>query len=151
MIYDYSFSSEWDYLEVNWTQPRFLPEWYQATHRYVCTMKATSAYNYEMKNYVRTNQHYLSSGTTSFRLSNLCVRSSWTLILKAVYNPAGIDSGIAMTGRMLSKATRKRNSAFGQFIITLGTFMFTIRYAHGARAIIDNNELKQKEIKHYWN
>ena len=127
MIRGHSLASGSNYLEVNWTQPRFLPEWYQATHRYICTMKATSEFNYKMKNYVITNHHYLSSGTTSFRLSNLCVRSTWTLLLKAVYNLAGIDSGISITRPKLDIATSKRNSALGDLvIITLGNFMFII-------------------------
>ena len=122
MIYHYSFTCEWDYLEINWTQPRFLPEWYQVTHKYTCTVNAASVFNYEMESYVITNQHYLSSGTTSFRLSNLCVRSAWTLILKAVYNPASIDSGIMITGPTFTKTTSKRNSALGDFLILVGYF-----------------------------
>ena len=105
MIRRYSLSFGFGYFEINWTKPRFLPEWYEATHHYICTMKTTPAFKY-----VITNQHYLSSGTTSFRISNLCIRSAWKLILKAVYNPASIDSGISITGPTLSKARGKKTS-----------------------------------------
>ena len=89
---------------------------------------------------------------TSFRLSNLCVRRTWTLILKAVYNPASIDSGITITGPTFTKATRKKNSALSNFLILLGYFyVYNSICMREARANIYNNKLKQKEIKHDWN
>ena len=103
MIHGRSLVSGSDYVELNWTHPNFLPERYQVTYK--CIMKATATPKFGMKYHVMTNTQYLSSGTTSFRISGLRPSSTWKLILIAVYNRASIDSGITRTGSTLDKAT----------------------------------------------
>ena len=153
MIRGYSLASGSDYYEINWNQPRFLPERYQVTCWYNCTMKATSGFKYGMKNYVIISQHYLSSVATSFRISNPHMRSSWMLILLAVYNQASIDSGIAIAKTSLAEDKCKKSSALGDFIheITLGylyAYNFIFVYAKPKQKLMTKS--RTKSMQHYW-
>ena len=107
MIRTHSLASGSDYVELNWTHPKFLPERYQLN--YVCTMKPPCAPNRDMNHSVTRNAQNLSSDTTSVRVSDLRPSSICMLFLLAVYNPASIDSGIWVTGTTLSKNKGKRN------------------------------------------
>ena len=107
MIRNHSLASGMDYVELNWTHPKFLPERYQL--KYMCTMKRTCAPNHNINQSVMTNAQNLSSNTTSVRVFDLRPSSICMLFLLAVYNPASIDSGIWVFGRTLSEDTSKRN------------------------------------------
>ena len=110
MIHDCSLSTGLDYIELNWTHPRFLPESYQL--KYNCTLKVTSKYNDNEKNYIEEKTKKLISDTNSVTIPDLRPSSICTLILVAVYNPASIDSGIKLTGTTSDERTSKRNSWF---------------------------------------
>ena len=120
MIHDLSLFSGSDYVELIWTCPRFPPGSYQVS--YMCTVKDRFMLKHDKKNYITKNIQYLSSGTTSFRISDLRPRSKCTLILLAVYNRASIDSGITITGATLDEATSKGNLGLNDFMIPLGYF-----------------------------
>lgn len=106
MIRGHFMASGSDYVELIWTRPKFLPEKYQVT--YTCTVMTRFTPNDDKKNRITSNTQYLSSGTTSFRISDLCPRSICTLILLAVYNRASIDSGITITGTTENEGTSKK-------------------------------------------
>ena len=107
MIRNHSLASGMDYVELNWTHPKFLPERYQL--KYMCTMKPTCAPNHNINQSVMTNVQSLSSNTTSVRVIDLRRSSICMLFLLAVYNPASIDSGIWVFGTTLSEDASKRN------------------------------------------
>ena len=107
MIRTHSLASGLDYVELNWTHPKFLPERYQLD--YMCIVKPTCTPNQEMGQSVTTSEQNLSSDTTSVRISNLHPNSICMLFLLAVYNPASIDSGIVITGTTFDEGTSKRN------------------------------------------
>ena len=73
-------------------------------------MKPTYKPSNDRMNYVTTTTETLSSDTTSFTISDLRRGSICILILLAVYNPANIDTGIAITGATLDQDTSKRKS-----------------------------------------
>ena len=92
MIRTYSIVSGLNYVELNWTHLKFLPQKYQL--KYMFTMKARRTSENVKKNCHVTRTKNLCYDTTSARKSDLCPSSNYTLILVAVYNPASIDSGI---------------------------------------------------------
>ena len=128
MIHDYSISSGLDYVELNWTHPKFLPERYQL--KYVCTMKPTSESKHVKSDYIRKRTTKLSSYTTIYKIADLHPSTICNLILLAVYNPASIDKGIFMTQTTLEHHTSKISSCLGDFIITLGYYLFLQFYIH---------------------
>ena len=105
MIHTHPLVSGSNYVELNWTRPKFLPKGYQLM--YFCTMKPTSTPNYDMNNSVTANAHNLSSDTTFVRICDLLPGSICTLFLLAEYNPASIDLGIVITGTTLDEDTSK--------------------------------------------
>ena len=105
MIGDHSVAPGPHYIELNWCLPKFLPERYQI--KYVCTMKPTYTPDHSENNYVMTNTQNLSSDSTSITISDIRSSSICMLILLAVYNPASIDTGIAITGTTLDEDPRK--------------------------------------------
>ena len=117
MIRDHLLASGSDYVQLIWTYPQFVPETYQVT--YTCTMISRFTPTYDMKYNITSTTQYLSSDTTSFRISDLRPRSNCTLILLAVYNWASVDSGITITGTTIDEDTSKKYFGLNHFIITL--------------------------------
>ena len=119
MIRAYSLAPVLDYIELNWTNPKFLPERYQL--KYMCTMKRTAKYKPGNTNYIVNKTKNLSSVTTSVIISDLHPSSICTVILLAVYNPASTDTGIAFKGVSLGEHTSTCKWNFGSrdFIATL--------------------------------
>ena len=111
MIHNYSLARGLDYIELNWTQPKFLPERYQL--RYMCTKQVTPKHKNIEKNYIKERTRNLSSDTNLVRIVDLRPSSVCTLILVAVYNPASIDSGIKITGTTLDECPSKENLVCG--------------------------------------
>ena len=105
-----SFVSGLDYFKLNWTHPKFLPEKYRLN--YFCTVKPTSTIKHGKNNSFMENAQNLSSNTTSVRISELRPNSICMVFLLAVYNPASIDSGIAITGMTSSGDTSKKIFSF---------------------------------------
>ena len=110
MILSHSVASGPDYVKLNWTSPKYGPEMYMYQLKYVCTLKPIYMPSNDTVNYVTTRTQTLSSDITSFSISDLNPRSICILILLTVYNPASIDTGIAITGATLDEDTRKTNS-----------------------------------------
>ena len=108
MIHAHSVASGSDYVELNWTRPNFQPERYQL--KYVCTSKPMCTFSDDINNYIRTQAQNLSSDTTFFTILNLRPCSICMLFLLAVYNPASIDSGLAITGSTLDRDVRNVSS-----------------------------------------
>ena len=102
MILSHSIDSGKDFVELRWI-PRFEPERYQL--KYVCAPKPTRMPNRDNDYYVITNTRHLNSSTTSSRVSNLPLDSICMFFLLAAYNPASIDTGIAITGTTLDQRT----------------------------------------------
>ena len=107
MIHSHSVASGQDYVKLNWTHPKFQPERYHLKH--VCTMMPTCTPRNDTNQYITTRTQNLSSDTTSVTVSDLRPSSICMLILLAVYNPASIDSGIAITGSTLDEHAREIN------------------------------------------
>ena len=126
MIHIYSIISGLNYVELNWTHPKFLPQKYQL--KYMFTMKARRTSKNVKKKRRMTRTKNLRYDTTSTRISDLCPSSNYTLILVAVYNPASIDSGIKIEGCTLDEATRKSDLSLGDFIIKLGYCLCVRKY-----------------------
>ena len=150
MIHAYSLATGLDYVEVNWTHPRFLPESYQLKYR--CAVKVTSNYKAVNKIYITGRTKNLTSDSISFRIFNLRPGSTCTLILLAVYNPASIDSGVVITGNT-DEQPSKRNSGLCDFIRThLVTFHVTIPVCICTKP--QSTSLRQqslsKQVKHSW-
>ena len=101
MIRSHSVASGLDSVKLNWTHPKFRPERYQLN--YVCTMKPTCTPRNDTNHYITTKTQNLSSDATSVTIPDLRPSSVCMLILLAVYNPASIDSGIAITGTTLNE------------------------------------------------
>ena len=116
MIHSHSVSSGTDYVKVKWRHPRFQPERYQI--KYECTMKTTSKARQDPNHSMNTKTRYVSASITSFTISDLLPGSICMLTLLAEYNPASIDTGIAITAPTLN-ATWKIYSGLHSFIITL--------------------------------
>ena len=106
MIRTYSLATGLDYIELNWTNPKFLPERYQL--KYMCTMKGTSKYKDGNINYIVNKTKNISSVTTSVIISDLHP-SICTVILLAVYNPASTDTGIQFKGVTIGEHTNTCN------------------------------------------
>ena len=106
MIRLHSLVSESDYVKLNWTRPEFLPEMYQL--KYTVTMKTIYTSIHEINDSVMTKTLNLSSEITSVIISGILPSSICTMNLLAVFNPASIDSGLAITGTMLDAVTSKR-------------------------------------------
>ena len=117
MIRSHSVASGPDYVKLNWTHPKFQPERYKLKH--VCTMKPTCTPRNATNQYITTKTQILSSDTTSVTIADLRPSSICMLILLAVYNPASIDSGIAITGTTLDEDGREINSGLHNFITTV--------------------------------
>ena len=64
-------------------------------------MKTAVTLSHDKHHSITTNKQNLSSGTTSVTIHDLRPRSICMLFLLAVYNPASIDSGIAIIGSTL--------------------------------------------------
>ena len=122
MISSHFVDSGPDYVKLNWTQPKFLPERYQVT--YVCILKPTCTPSPNTSRYIVTRTQNLSSDTTSITVSNLHQRSTCMLILLAVYNPASIDTGIAIAGATLDEDAREIYSGLQQFRNILVVYFF---------------------------
>ena len=99
MIHSHSVASGPDTIELYWSQPKFPPERYQLM--YVCTIKPSCMLSHDANHFVMTKTLNLSSDTTYVTISDLHPSSNCILILLAVYNPASIDSGIAIAGSTL--------------------------------------------------
>ena len=107
MIRIHSFVSGSDYVELNWIHPKFLPEKYRL--KYFCTVNSTSNPNQTKNDFIIENSQNLSSDTTDVRISELRPSSICVLFLLAVYNPASIDSGIAIRGMTSCENSSKKN------------------------------------------
>ena len=107
MIHLHSLVTESNYVKLNWTRPKFLPEMYQL--KFAVTMKPIYASIQETSDSVVTKTVNLSSEITSVKISSLLPRSICTMNLLAVFNPASIDSGLAITGTAVAAVTSKRN------------------------------------------
>ena len=107
MIQGYSLATGLDYIELNWTYPKFLPERYQL--KYMCTMKRTAKYKPGNTIYNVNKTKNLSSVTASVIISDLHPSSICTVILLAVYNLASTDTGIAFNGVLLGEHTNTCN------------------------------------------
>ena len=103
MIHTHPLAAGLDYVQLNWTHPKFLPERYQL--QYLCIVKPTCTPNHDMNQAITTSEETLSLATTFVRISNLRPNSICMLFLLAVYNPASIDSGIVITGPTLDEDT----------------------------------------------
>ena len=108
MIRTHSIVSGSDYIELNWTHPKFLPEKYKL--KYVCTKNPTCTPVLERYYNIITSARNLSSDTTVVRVSNLRPSSICTLFLLAVYNQASTDSGIWIPGTTLDENKSKKHS-----------------------------------------
>ena len=129
MIRDHLLALGSDYVKLSWTHPQFLPEMYQVT--YTCTTMTRFTTKYDMKNNITSNTQYLSSDTTSFRISDLLPRSNCTLVLLAAYNRASIDSGITITGTTVDEGASKKNFGLDNFVVTLGYYHVYYSTLHG--------------------
>ena len=109
MICTHSLTTGSDYIALNWTRPKFLPEKYILNVQCASSLKPTCTFKSDKNKYVRTNAQCLTSDTTSVTISELRPKSVCMLLLIAVYNPASIDSGIVITGKTLNEGTSKRN------------------------------------------
>ena len=117
MIRSHSLASGSDYVKLNWTHPKFQPESYQL--KYVCTMKPTCTTRNDTDEYITTKTENLSSNTTSVTIPDLRPSSICMLILLAMYNPASIDTGIAIIVTTLDVDAREINPGLHYFIIPL--------------------------------
>ena len=109
MISTHSIATGLEYIELNWTRPKFLPGKYLLHVQYARTLKPRCTFKNDKNIYVKINAQCLTSDTTSVRISELRPKSVCVLLLFAVYNPASIDSGIVITGKTLDEGTSKRN------------------------------------------
>ena len=125
MIRSHSLHTGSDYLELNWTPPEYLPEKYilHVQVQYGCSLKPHRKFKTDNNEYVMTNAQYLTSDRTSVRISNLRPRSVCTLYLLAMYNPASLDSGIAITGTTLDEGSSKGNSYLRNYCNNLSNRM----------------------------
>ena len=123
MIRNYSLATGLDYIELNWTSPKFLPERYQL--KYMCTVKGTSKNKAGNTIYNVNKTKNLSSVTTFVIISDLHPSSICTVILLAVYNPASTDTGIQFKGVTLGEhtSTCKVKLWFSDFIAILDYFL----------------------------
>ena len=117
MIHSVSPATGLHYLELNWNHPKFLPERYQL--KFICTMKYIFKYKNDNENYTLEGTKSLTSNGTSARISNLRPGTVYKVSLLAVYNPASIDSGIAITRTTLNEYISKRNFGLKEFKITI--------------------------------
>ena len=109
MICTHSLSTGSDYIKLNWSRPKFLPEKYLLHVQYASTLKPRCTFKNERKKYFKENAQCLTSNTTSVRISDLRPSSVCTLLLLAVYNPASIDLGIVIRGKTSDEGISKRN------------------------------------------
>ena len=141
MIRTYSLATGLNYIELNWANPKFLPERYQL--KYMCTMKGTSKNKAGNINYIVNKTKNLSSVTTFVIISDLHPSSICTVILLAVYNPASTDTGIQFKGVTLGEhtSTCKVKLCFQWFHSnTWLLFMFTNIYTCIYEATANINE-----------
>ena len=136
MISSHSISSGPDYVKLNWTHPKFQPERYQM--KYVCTMKPACTPRNDTNHYVTTKTQSISWETTFVTVSNLRPSSKCMLFLVAVYNPASIDTGIAITGTTLDEDAINISSGLHNFMITTVFFMLSMCNEQQATSIIIN-------------
>ena len=108
MIHTYLLATGSHYLELNWNNPRYLPQSYQL--KYMCTSKNMSKYQNFNENYILEGTKCLTSNTSSARISNLPPGAICTLFLLAVYNPASIDYGIVIIKSTSNEFIHKKNS-----------------------------------------
>ena len=127
MIDSHSVVSGKDHIMLKWRRPRFQPERYQLTYK--CTMNTTSKPSQDTNHSINAKTQNVSSNITSFTISGLLPSSIYLLILLAVYNPASIDTGIAITATTLS-ATWKIYTGLYSFIITFVMVVFVILLIH---------------------
>ena len=123
MIHSHSVKSGSDYVELIWTRPKFFPKRYQLID--VCTKKPTCTHRHKNSTYVTKRMQNLSSDCNSVKISDLRPSSICILLLLAVYNPASIDTGIAIIGAVLDEDTRNITSGQGYFITMINyCYMF---------------------------
>ena len=120
----HSLASGFDFVELNWTQPKFLPERYQLMC--VCVTKPSRTPSPYSNDSVLTIKQNLSSDTTSIRVSHLRPSSKCMLFLLAVHNPASIDSGIMVTGATSDVDTSKKNVCKADFIVTFCNCLYVL-------------------------
>ena len=106
MIHTCSFSSGMDYVELEWTRPKFPPQSYTVT--YLCS--EMNMPHSSRTAYVHTMTQQLSSEIHSIRIFDLRPSSICTVNLVAVYNPASIDSGIVLNVTTLAEDGSKKGS-----------------------------------------
>ena len=94
-------NSGFDYVELLWTQPLYLPFKYKLTFSCKCTLENVT------HNYIVPEGVHLSSNCSSFRVSSLFLESECSLRLLAVYNPASIDPGVTTTVATLGRTDCK--------------------------------------------
>ena len=80
-----------DYAGLRWDRPDYDPTKYEV--RYLCKLFAEKA------DFIDSVTEILESNATNFRVDYLREDVMCSINLKAVYNPASIDSGIAVTVR----------------------------------------------------
>ena len=114
MIRSHFVGSGLDFVEVNWTRPKHLPERYQLS--YLCTAKPPCTLKKDRSNYETRRMRNLSSDCNSVKIPDLRPNSICILILLAVYNPASIDAGLAILGAVLDEDARNTCTTSGQYI-----------------------------------
>lgn len=117
MIRSHSIASGADFVKLNWAHPQFQPERYQVN--YVCTRKPACTPTNDANQYITTKTTNLSSDTNSVTIPNLRPSTICMLFLLAVYNPASIDAGIAITGGTLDENEREISPGWRCFMMTL--------------------------------
>ena len=125
MIHIHPLAYGLDYVQLNWTHPKFLPERYQL--EYLCVVKPTCTPNHDMNQSITTSEQNLTLDTTSVRISNILQNSICMLFLLAVYNPASIDSGIVITGT-LDEDTGKRTLCLRDCILIILNYIMCCYY-----------------------
>ena len=142
MIHHYSLTRGLRYLELKWIRPKFLPEKYQLKYQCTagCNKKLLKCKNVEEK-YILQETKNLTSNTTLVRISNLQPGTICRLFLLAVYNPASIDSGIAIKRTTLRESTSKLFSVVNYFTLTpnLLLFIFTMHIQRHSHAMFENH------------
>ena len=138
MIGSHSVSSGLDYVKLNWTHPMFQPETYQL--KYVCTLKPKCTPDHDTNNYIMAKTENISVDTTFVTISNLHPSSNCLLFLLARYNPASLDTGIAIFGTTLDEDARGISSGLHHFMITavfVNCFLYMYAEQQTTSIIID--------------
>ena len=119
----FTFTSGLNYVHLTWTRPKYLPEIYELKH--VCITEPKCRHDDNSTDFIKASVKYLSCDSGSFRLSDLCPSTKCVLNLVAVYNAAGIDSGIVITVRTLAETKSKWNSGLPGSIMCVLYFIYS--------------------------